>query len=90
MNHTQTFSKFTPENYKNISIMSMCPQDPRNKISNITEEYPKNPSFFLNREEIGSVGIRKHKQKIGGETARTISPEGSLVFRTGDDDGDAR
>ena len=89
MNHTQTFSKLTPENYKNISIMSMCPQDPRNKISNITEEYPKNPSFFLNREEIGSVGIRKHKQKIGGETARTISPEGSLAFRTGDD-GDAR
>jgi hypothetical protein len=38
-------------------------------------------------EEIGSTEIRKHKQKIGGETARTISPEGSLAFRTGDDGG---
>ena len=38
-------------------------------------------------EEIGSMEIRKHKQKIGGETARTISPEGSLAFRTGDDGG---
>jgi hypothetical protein len=40
-------------------------------------------------EESGSVGIRKRKREIGGENARTISPEGSLAFRTGDD-GDAR
>jgi hypothetical protein len=67
---------------------NMCPLDPRNRIE-IQEWYPKNPRVFFHREVIGSVGIQKHKRKIGGVSERTISAVGSVALRTGED-GDER